>query len=49
MFNQRTIAVIKKELKEKLFSKAFIFMTVLIPIFYVRHSWFPDLYTFDRR
>ncbi len=33
MFNQRTIAVIKKELKEKLFSKAFIFMTVLIPIF----------------
>ncbi|MBX3006517.1 MAG: ABC transporter permease [Melioribacteraceae bacterium] len=31
MFNNRVIAVIKRELKEKLFSKAFIIMTLLIP------------------
>lgn len=33
MFNNRTLAVIKRELKEKLFSKTFILMTLLIPIF----------------
>ena len=33
MFNRRTIAVIKRELKSKLFSKTFIFMTVLVPLF----------------
>jgi len=33
MFNARTLTVIKRELKEKLFSKTFIFMTLLIPIF----------------
>ncbi len=32
MFNYRTIAVMKRELREKLFSKTFIFMTLLIPI-----------------
>lgn len=33
MFNRRTIAVIKRELKSKLFSKTFIIMTVLVPLF----------------
>jgi ABC-2 type transport system permease protein len=33
MFNKRTLAVVKRELKEKLFSKTFILMTLLIPIF----------------
>ncbi|MCF6270291.1 MAG: ABC transporter permease [Melioribacteraceae bacterium] len=33
MFNYRVIALIKRELREKLFSKAFILMTVLLPIF----------------
>ena len=33
MLNKRTLAVIKRELKEKLFSKTFIFMTLLIPVF----------------
>ncbi len=33
MFNFRTIAVIKRELREKLLSKTFIIMTVLLPIF----------------
>ncbi len=32
MFNYRTIAVMKRELREKLFSKTFIFMTLLIPL-----------------
>jgi ABC-2 type transport system permease protein len=31
MFNYRVAAIIKRELKEKLFSKAFIVMTLLIP------------------
>lgn len=31
MFNYRVLAVIKRELKERLFSKAFITMTLLIP------------------
>lgn len=33
MFNRRTVAVIKRELKSKLFSKTFIIMTVLVPLF----------------
>lgn len=33
MFNKRVQAVIKRELKEKLFSKAFIISTLLIPVF----------------
>jgi ABC-2 type transport system permease protein len=33
MFNRRTLAVLKRELKNKLFSKTFILMTLLIPIF----------------
>jgi ABC-2 type transport system permease protein len=31
MFNNRVLAVIKRELKEKLFSKAFIIMTLMVP------------------
>ena len=33
MFNRRTLAVIKRELRAKLFSKTFILMTILVPIF----------------
>ena len=33
MFNRRTLAIIKRELREKLFSRAFILMTLLVPIF----------------
>lgn len=32
MLNTRIIALIKRELREKLFSKAFIFMTILFPL-----------------
>ncbi len=32
MFNRRVLAVIKRELREKLMSKAFIFMTILMPL-----------------
>lgn len=35
MFNRRTLAIIKRELKTKLFSKSFIFMTLLVPLFMV--------------
>lgn len=35
MFNRRTLAIIKRELKSKLFSRTFIFMTVLVPLFMV--------------
>ena len=33
MFNRRTMAVLKRELKNKLFSRTFILMTLLIPVF----------------
>ncbi len=33
MFNKRVLAVIKRELKVKLFSRTFIIMTLLIPVF----------------
>lgn len=33
MFNRRTIAIVKRELKMKLFNKSFIFMTLLVPLF----------------
>jgi ABC-2 type transport system permease protein len=33
MFNYKVLAVIKKELREKLFSKSFILTTLLIPLF----------------
>jgi len=33
MFNMRTLAVLKRELKNRLFSKTFILMTLLIPLF----------------
>ena len=32
MFNRRTLAIIKRELKTKLFSKSFIIMTLLVPL-----------------
>ncbi len=35
MFNNRTIAIIKRELKMKLFSRSFILMTFLVPLFMV--------------
>ena len=35
MFNRRTLAVIKRELRAKLFSKTFILMTILVPIFMI--------------
>lgn len=35
MFNKRTLAIIKRELREKLFSKTFIIMTVLLPLFMI--------------
>ncbi len=33
MFNKRTLAIIKRELREKLFSRTFIVMTLLVPVF----------------
>jgi ABC-2 type transport system permease protein len=33
MFNRRTLAIIKRELKTKLMNKSFIIMTVLVPVF----------------
>jgi len=33
MFNKRTLAVIKRELKNRLLSRTFILMTLLIPLF----------------
>jgi len=33
MFNRRTITIVKRELKAKLFSKTFIIMTLLVPVF----------------
>jgi len=33
MFNYRIVALIKRELREKLLSKAFIIMTILLPVF----------------
>lgn len=33
MFNRRTFVIIKRELQSRLFSKAFIVMTLLIPVF----------------
>lgn len=35
MFNRRTIAIIKRELRMKLFSKSFILMTLLVPLFMI--------------
>jgi ABC-2 type transport system permease protein len=33
MFNRRTFAIVKRELRAKLFSKTFIIMTLLVPVF----------------
>ena len=35
MFSKRTITIIKRELKMKLFSKSFILMTLLVPLFMI--------------
>lgn len=35
MFNRRTLAIIKRELKMKLFSRSFILMTLLVPLFMI--------------
>ena len=35
MFNIRTLAIIKRELREKLLSKTFIIMTILLPLFMI--------------
>ena len=35
MFNKRTVTVIKRELQAKLFSKGFILMTILVPVFLI--------------
>lgn len=35
MLNRRTAAIIKRELKTKLFSKSFIIMTLLVPLFMI--------------
>lgn len=32
MFNRRTLTIIKRELREKVLSKSFIFMTLLVPV-----------------
>lgn len=33
MFNNRVLAVLKREVKERVLSKGFILMTVLLPVF----------------
>ena len=33
MFNFRTVAIIKRELKERIMSRTFIIMTLLLPVF----------------
>ncbi len=35
MFNRRTLAIIKRELREKLMSRTFIIMTILLPLFMI--------------
>ena len=35
MLNRRTLAIIKRELRMKLFSKSFILMTLLVPLFMI--------------
>lgn len=35
MFNRRTLAIMKRELREKLLSKTFILMTILLPVFMI--------------
>ncbi|MEN8193288.1 MAG: ABC transporter permease [Bacteroidota bacterium] len=35
MFNYRVMALIKRELREKLMSKAFVLMTILLPVFMI--------------
>ncbi len=48
MFNRRTYAIIKRELREKLFSKTFIIMTVLLPLFMIGILAFQTfLYTYE--
>ncbi len=48
MFNYRTMAVLKRELREKLLSKTFIIMTILLPVFMMIMVAIPAaLSTFD--
>lgn len=48
MFNFRTLAIIKRELKEKIMSKTFILMTLLLPLFMFGLLAFQSfLYTYD--
>ena len=48
MFNYRTMAVLKRELREKLLSKTFIIMTILLPVFMMIMVAIPAaLRTFD--
>ncbi len=43
MFNNRVIAIIKRELREKLSSKSFIIMTILMPLLIVAMGAIPTL------
>lgn len=48
MFNFRTMAIIKRELKESIMSKTFILMTILLPLFMFGILAFQTfLYTYD--
>lgn len=48
MFNFRTVAIIRRELREKIMSKTFIFMTLLLPVFMFGILAFQTfLYTYD--
>ncbi|HKJ81209.1 MAG TPA: ABC transporter permease [Ignavibacteriaceae bacterium] len=48
MFNFRTLAIIKRELREKIMSKTFIIMTLLLPVFMFGIMAFQTfLYTYD--
>ena len=42
MFNRRTLTIIKRELREKVLSKSFIFMTSPDTGFYFYNTWPAD-------
>ncbi len=48
MFNQRILAVIKRELREKLLSRTFIFMTIFFPILFIGMAGVQALIFTDR-
>ena len=35
MFNQRMLSILKRELRDKILSKTFIIMTLLVPLFMI--------------